>query len=155
MHRLGLGAEGALPVSAASGDGMADLYVALQPHIDAAVEQLQGRVKEGRAAAATGDAPAAPRAGRAHGSSMEGLGWNEDVHEGAEADGAATQQDEDLELEGQEEEEGSGHEEAKLCEAGSVLPAGPLRLAIMGQPNAGKSTLMNRLLGWQRSLTGG
>jgi predicted GTPase len=32
---------------------------------------------------------------------------------------------------------------------------GPLRLAILGLPNVGKSTLMNSLLGYERSLTGG
>lgn len=33
-------------------------------------------------------------------------------------------------------------------------PAGPLKLAIVGRPNAGKSTIINRMLGEDRLLTG-
>ncbi len=36
----------------------------------------------------------------------------------------------------------------------AALPAGPLQLAVVGRPNAGKSTLVNRLLGDERLLTG-
>jgi small GTP-binding protein len=44
--------------------------------------------------------------------------------------------------------------EEKDGEAGDPSSALPLRLAILGRPNAGKSTLINRLLGAERQLTG-
>ena len=85
IEAFGLGFEEPIPFSAEHGDGMADLFDALLPHVER-------------------DADDEPE------ESMEGL-------EGEDA-------------------------------------PGPLKLAIVGRPNAGKSTLVNRMLGEERMITG-
>jgi GTPase len=49
-----------------------------------------------------------------------------------------------------DEEEGDHDDEGK--ERADNIPPGPLRVAFVGRPNAGKSSLTNRLLGEERSL---
>ena len=85
-YRLGLGEP--IGFSAEHGEGMADLFDAIRPHVEAAAKAI-------------------------------------------EADGAADDFDED-----------------------DDSPDRPLKLAIVGRPNAGKSTLVNKMLGEERMITG-
>jgi GTP-binding protein len=93
-HALGFGAP--VPISAEHGEGMADLFEALLPFLEAKP--------------APEPAEAAPARLSADGVELEAE-WTE-------------------------------------------LPPGPLKMAIVGRPNAGKSTLINTLIGEQRLVVG-
>ncbi|WP_237437481.1 ribosome biogenesis GTPase Der [Alteraurantiacibacter aestuarii] len=105
-YSLGFGEP--IPVSAEHGEGMAQLYNALNPLISDKAEWLEIEA-EAEAAIAADAKTAAIEAALAAG--------------------------EEVELEEHD-------------------PTAPLSLAIVGRPNAGKSTLINRLLGEDRLLTG-
>lgn len=96
-YSLGLGEP--IRLSAEHGEGLTDLYAALQPVVDALEE------------AAARDAPVT----------------DVDLDEDAEADNG---------------------------EVPAITPEKPLQVAVIGRPNAGKSTLINQILGEDRLLTG-
>jgi GTP-binding protein len=130
--RLGLGDP--LPISAEHGQGLDGLYHALQPFAPKgrleAVERVisergMSQRKTARVAAAVRDVPPPP---------------------------ATLDSDLDVDLADLPDDFDNAPESAEASVAD--LPNRHLQLAIIGRPNTGKSTLINRLLGEDRMLTG-
>lgn len=96
------------------------------------------------------------RAGEAGAAEAHGLGLGEPIEISAEhGEGMAELYAEFVTHAPQPEPEADEMDEADEADADEAGPdAPPIRIAIMGRPNAGKSTLINRLLGEDRMLTG-
>jgi GTP-binding protein len=80
-----------------------------------------------------------------------------DPYDDEEVDAAASPETSDAQeaaIAGLDDEEAREAALEKLDEAERLSEKRPLRLAIVGRPNAGKSTLINTLLGEERMLTG-
>ncbi|ARS27936.1 ribosome biogenesis GTPase Der [Sphingomonas sp. KC8] len=109
----------------------------------------------------SGDTPVVMLANKAEGKAGEGgvleayaLGFGDPVPFSAEHGEGLVELFEALRpfVERDEEEEETADEEIEEDEEGRLT--GPLKLAIVGRPNAGKSTLVNRMLGEERMITG-
>ncbi|WP_372023539.1 ribosome biogenesis GTPase Der [Tistrella mobilis] len=143
----GLGLGEPMPLSAAHGDHTSDLYDVLSAHGAAHAEALEdAAAAEAEAAAARRRAAARAGAEGAEAEELAEHGPREVGLDDFDDDGSDVDIDEDA-----DEETLAAAEERAMAEIGRQKA---LQIAIVGRPNAGKSTLMNHLLGEERVLTG-
>ncbi|KAL4438212.1 hypothetical protein ABPG77_010573 [Micractinium sp. CCAP 211/92] len=126
--RLGFGEP--VAISAMTGEGMTELYEVLQPLLDPIVEARQAAVRQIEGASGGGGGKAGAETQRGEAGVAAAAAAENGVQRAGRAAGAARE------------------------DGGSPFGGGPLRVAIMGLPNVGKSTLTNWLLRDERCLTG-
>ncbi len=127
LEAYGLGLGDPVPLSAEHGEGLALLYEALLPHEQAKVGDVEtqgGPDSEGTTSA------------------VESVDGDDAAMSPLEARALANAEDDDTDLDG------------SISDSEDGRAPRPLQLAIVGRPNTGKSTLVNRLLDEDRLLTG-
>jgi GTPase len=155
-YPLGLGEP--TPVSSSQGDGLEDLYHLLEPYglvsggaateaVGSSAAAAAATTDSAKAAAHDDDGAAAATTAAVVETNVPVEPDDDDVDEdGAHLDAAATDGDMGSSADGTSSLP-SDPAKRKMVLARLARESGPIQLAIVGRPNAGKSTLVNQLLG--------
>jgi GTP-binding protein len=151
LFRLGI--EEVLPVSAAHGRGIDEL-------LEACFASLPAPLQDGARAAAAEDDENAPLDDEAIDRALDDAESELDALENAGEVGGDRAADDDQDGDEDEDEDDDGDDAGNRGERTAAKPASKLlravpevlRIAVVGKPNAGKSSFINKLLGEERHL---